>query len=81
MGKNKRDKLTEFNRSIILEAAKTLFEADGAGQTTMDDIAKQADMSKSTIYVYFRSKDEIYYSLIFESMLLLKEKLDAAVKN
>lgn len=77
MSQSKRDKLTEFNRGNILEAAKKLFEASGAAQTTMDDIAKEADYSKSTIYVYFRSKEEIYYSLIFDSMALLKANIQA----
>jgi AcrR family transcriptional regulator len=81
VGQRKRDKLTEFNRGIILEAAKALFEEKGMPQTTMDDIAKQADVSKSTIYVYFRSKDEIYYTLIYDSMVMLKERLAGVLEN
>lgn len=81
MGRSKRDKLTEFNRGNILEAAKRLFEKNGAAFTTVDDIAKEADYSKSTIYVYFRSKEEIYYTLIYESMASLKERLTAAARH
>ena len=32
----------------------------GIALTTMDDISKEAGYSKSTVYVYFKSKDEIY---------------------
>ncbi len=74
MVKCKRDRLTEFNRGNILEAARTLFEEKGAAQTTMDDIAKRADYSKSTIYVYFKSKDEIYFHIVRESMELLRDR-------
>jgi len=81
MRMNKRDKLTEFNRSNILEAAKALFEANGVVATTMDDIAKKADYSKSTIYVYFKSKDEIYNYIIYESMVLLKDRFKAATEE
>ncbi|MBD5462568.1 MAG: helix-turn-helix transcriptional regulator [Lachnospiraceae bacterium] len=35
----------------------------------MDDIAKTADYSKSTIYVYFKSKEEIYHQGIEEDYL------------
>jgi AcrR family transcriptional regulator len=81
VGNTKRNKLTEFNRGNILEAAKRLFEANGVGATTMDDIAKEADYSKSTIYVYFKSKEEIYYTLIHESMAVLQERLKTALEE
>lgn len=73
MKQAKRDKLSEYNRSNIIEAAKTLFETKGISQTTMDDIAAQAVCSKSTIYVYFSSKDEIYHTIVHDSMVLLKD--------
>ena len=59
----KREKLKEFHRSNILEVAKKLFLENGFIQTTMDDIAKMADYSKSTLYVYFKSKEEIMHAL------------------
>lgn len=81
MVQNKRDKLTEFNRNNILNAAKTLFETNGVMQTKMDDIAKEADYSKSTIYIYFKSKDEIYNYIVYESMLMLKENFKSAIAD
>jgi AcrR family transcriptional regulator len=78
METSKRDKLTEFNRGNILSAAKALFETSGIQQTTMDDIARKADCSKSTIYIYFKSKDEIYNSILLESMVMLRERFRAA---
>lgn len=57
---NKKERLYEFNRKHILSAAKELFLEKGAAQTTMDEIAKKADFSKSTIYVYFKSEEEIF---------------------
>jgi AcrR family transcriptional regulator len=81
MEANKRDKLTEFNRVNILNAARVLFEADGIRQTAVDDIAKKAGCSKSTIYIYFRSKDEIYRHLLFERMVLLRDRLRTAIRK
>ena len=37
----------------------------------MDDIALQADYSKSTIYVYFRSKEDIYNSIVVDYLDIL----------
>ncbi|MGB5824744.1 MAG: TetR/AcrR family transcriptional regulator [Proteocatella sp.] len=81
MAKKRKEQLIQFNKSNILDAAKKLFSEKGILQTTMDDIAKEADYSKSTIYVYFSSKEEIYNHIIFESMLLLKETLSDIVDS
>ncbi|MCL2353273.1 MAG: TetR/AcrR family transcriptional regulator [Defluviitaleaceae bacterium] len=73
---SKKERLSEFNRSNILSAAKELFEEKGIPQTTMDDIAKKADCSKSTIYVYFKSKDEIFDHIVLEYFTLLKDGIE-----
>jgi AcrR family transcriptional regulator len=73
MANPKKARLIQFNRENILDAAKMLFQENGLAQTTMDDIAKQADCSKSTIYMYFTSKDDIYHAIIKEHMVMLKE--------
>jgi len=81
MGNKKKETLIQFNRNNIIESAKKLFNLKGVAQTTMDDIAKEADYSKSTIYVYFKSKDEIYHSIACEYMIILKERLDNCAVN
>lgn len=78
----KKDKLIGFNREHITEAAKKLFKKNGVEKTTMDDIAKEAEYSKSTIYVYFKSKNEIYNTVILEYFLIFKKTLiKTAEKN
>jgi AcrR family transcriptional regulator len=76
----RKEQLTEFNRNNIIEAAKKLFQEKGISQTTMDEIAKEAEYSKSTIYVYFKSKEEIYNHIIYRSMLMLRDNLIKAIK-
>lgn len=73
MKQQKKDNLIEFNRNNILDIAKTLFQKNGVEKTTMDDIAKKADYSKSTIYVYFKSKEEIFNTIVHEYFLILKD--------
>lgn len=79
MGLKKKEALVRFNRDNIIDAAKKLFETKGIDLTTMDDIARQADYSKSTIYVYFKSKDEILNYIIYHYMNLLKENLQRCI--
>ncbi len=48
----------------ILEAAKKIFFAKGYAKATMDEIALEAEISKPTIYQYFKSKDDLFFSLM-----------------
>lgn len=66
MGARKKEALEQFNRDNILTAARELFDVNGIDKTTMDDIARHADYSKSTIYVYFKSKEDIFNSIVGE---------------
>ena len=80
MPRKKKESLTRFNRENIIQSARALFESRGIEKTTVDDIAKEADCSKSTLYVYFKSKEEILQTILLEQMeqllSLLKEKPD-----
>lgn len=48
----------------ILEAAEKLFARFGHKKTSIDEIAQQAGLGKGTIYLYFRSKDELYLAIV-----------------
>ncbi len=50
-------------RSQILECAKQMFFKRGIKPVTLDDIAKHLRISKKTLYVYFKNKDELVNSL------------------
>ena len=47
-------------KSSILEAAKRVFQKWGLNKATMEDIAHEAGKGKSTLYYYYKSKDEIF---------------------
>jgi len=48
----------------ILKAAKIVFFKKGFLKTTMDEIAYEAAFSKPTIYKFFPTKEDLYFSLI-----------------
>lgn len=56
------------NKERILTAAYELFFRYGIKSVTMDDIAKHLSMSKKTIYLYFRDKDEVVHTLMERSL-------------
>ena len=81
MGTRKKQALEQFNRDNIIDAAKELFELKGVDATTMDDIAAHADYSKSTIYVYFKSKEDIYNQIVKDYMNVLTGELETCINN
>lgn len=81
MGMGKKQALTEFHRGAILAAAERLFAEKGTEKTTMDDIAREAEYSKATLYVYFQSKEEIVNAILLSGILLLQKRIEGAVQS
>jgi AcrR family transcriptional regulator len=69
----RRQVMTEFRRSEILDAATKVFGAKGFEGTRVDDIAAEAGLAKATVYVYFQSKDEIYEETVEQALSELAE--------
>ncbi len=65
----------EQRRRQILKAARKVFSSNGFTKTTMEDIAREAELSPGTLYLYFKNKDELYASLSVEVLEHLHEKL------
>lgn len=64
-------------RQKLLETARRLFAAKGLEATTMNDIALASGKGRRTLYTYFRSKEEVYYAVIEEELLLLSGQMDS----
>lgn len=67
----RREKEKEIRRSDIIEAAERVFFTKGYDNATMDDVAKEAEFSKRTLYVYFNSKEQIYFEIMIRGYKLL----------
>lgn len=78
---SKKQALTEFHRGSILAAAERLFAEKGIDKTTMDDIARESEYSKATLYVYFQSKEEIINAILLSGLVLLQRKLQEAMEG
>jgi AcrR family transcriptional regulator len=63
-GKTKSDVVAEFRRAQILEAARDRFTRQGVTETTVEDIAKAARVAKGTVYLYYRSKEDVLRQLL-----------------
>ncbi len=58
----------ENKRDRILNAALDRFKQYGFAKTTVDEIARQAQVGKGTIYFYFRNKEEILEEIMDREM-------------
>lgn len=78
MGKNeRREREREQRKNIIVDAAERVFFSKGYVNATMDDVAEAAEIGKGTLYLYFKSKMDLYYALLFRFLEGLKQKLEA----
>ena len=70
--KDRREREKLDRRNAILTAAKDLFWEKGY-EATMDEIAEKAELSKPTLYLYFKNKDDLYASIALGGFEALKE--------
>jgi AcrR family transcriptional regulator len=66
-------------RQEILAAARQLFAKEGYESVSMRRIAQKIEYSPTTIYLYFRNKDELIRELCEETFSLLTKKIEKAV--
>lgn len=59
----------------VTEAARRLFMVHGFGATSMDAIAREAGVSKATLYSYFASKEALFAQLVSEECLAIQSDL------
>jgi TetR/AcrR family transcriptional regulator, fatty acid metabolism regulator protein len=75
MGKSKEEK-----RKILLQAASDVLLELGPHKTTLDDIAHRAGMAKTSLYYYFKDKNEIIREIIRNDHDQLLEIMTKAVE-
>lgn len=67
-------------RDEIISTAQKLFQRYGLDKTTMEDIAKALGKGKSTLYYYYKSKDDIFDAVICKEVKevfdFIKEEID-----
>ena len=70
---SKSDVITDFRRTQILDAARDSFAKHGMAGTTVDGIAKSAGVAKGTVYLYYKSKEEILKQVLDDDLAELEE--------
>src|SRR5262245_66568761 len=65
----------------ILVAALACFKERGFTATRLEDVAARAGVTKGTIYLYYRSKEELFKAVVRGELVPNIERLEAAIQE
>jgi AcrR family transcriptional regulator len=68
-------------REQVVQSARQVFAKYGYKKTSLDDIARESRRGKSTIYYYFKSKDEIFKAVIDAEAEIRRNAIDAQISQ
>jgi len=78
---NRKEQEKHTRKKDILEAALVLFSEKSYHEVTVDEIAKRVGLSKGTLYLYFDTKENLFFSIIQEKTEALFSRLQSAIQD
>lgn len=72
----RRERERQARKKSVLDAARSLLRERGFNGTTSREIAKACELSEATLFFYFKSKDEIFTSLLVEGIEFMARGLE-----
>jgi TetR/AcrR family transcriptional regulator len=77
----RKEREKEHRREEILVAAQAVFFEKGLQNSTMDEIAERAELSKGTLYLYYKSKEDLYLAVMIQGMEVLHAMFEKSVED
>lgn len=77
----RKEREKERRRNEIIDAAERVIFEHGIDKATVEGIAEIAELSKATVYLYFTSKEEIYFAISMRGQKRLFSMIEQEVKN
>lgn len=71
----------EQRRKDILNAAEKLFFSKGYENVSLKDIAKEVKLGRSTIYLYFENKEELFFAVVLRGTRILNTMIKEETKK
>jgi len=79
--KERREREREQRKAQILDTARVLLLEKGLNATSINQIAKRAELSVGAIYFYYKSKEDLYAELQVEGLELLNQTIRQSVQE
>ena len=77
--RKEREKALRYE--AIVNAAERLFFRQGFENVTMDDIAKELELAKGTLYLYFKNKDDLHFAIVLRGIRIMNGMFRKAVSG
>jgi AcrR family transcriptional regulator len=77
----RKEREKEQRKNDIVDAAERVFFKRGHENATMDDVAEEAELSKGTLYLYFKNKEDLYLAIHLRGNRIMHSLFEKAVKN
>ena len=77
----RKEREREERRKMIMHCARELILTNGVERVSMGDIAKNSELSKATLYLYFPSKDDLFNEICEESASVFIESVKPLLKE
>ena len=71
---DRRQREKEQRKNEIIEAAECLFFSRSYEDVSMEDIAREVELNKATIYLYFKNKEALFAAVVLRGVRILEEK-------
>ncbi|MBE7423768.1 MAG: TetR/AcrR family transcriptional regulator [Zoogloeaceae bacterium] len=79
--KVRKDSEKEARRMGILRSAVKVFSENGFVKTSMEQVADEAALAVGTLYRYYKSKEELYVSIVFDAITIMHDGLEEIVES
>jgi AcrR family transcriptional regulator len=78
----RKEREKTYRREEILDAAQKVFFEKGLAAATMDEIAEAAELSKGTLYLYYKCKEDLYLGVMMRGIQILHDRIvDVIARN
>ncbi len=79
--RSRREREKTQRRKAIIQAAEKIFFEKGFQATTIQEISDKTELSKGTIYLYFKSKDELFFEVCMSGIEAFRDYLEEKAKR
>ena len=76
-----KEREKEQRQNDIINAARKLFADRDFDEVSMDEIAREIGLGKSTLYLYFKNKESLYFAIVLRGIRIWAEMVKEEVKK